>query len=163
MPISETTDASRKESSVPSSAAAFFEDAYADHKVAGATMAVGMLAMTKGRSGAALLATELAAGGAAKGAVVAVESVGTKLAVDAMAHPGVMRNLLLDGARHLEGPAARNAVQQIELGLPRNMDAATTTRLAEGVVAKDSAAVGSAMDDIFNGNTYEAMRRRFGG
>ncbi|MFA7335582.1 MAG: hypothetical protein WC028_02270 [Candidatus Obscuribacterales bacterium] len=163
MPIFESADANHKESSVQSNVAAFFEDAYKDHKVAGATMAVGMLAITKGKSGAGLLATELAVEGAVvKGAVVAAESAGTKLAAEAMAHPGVMRNLLLDGARQLEAPAARNAVLKMELGVPRNMDAATTTKLAEGVIAKDSAAVGSVMDDIFSGNSYAAMHRRFG-
>ncbi|MDP3509205.1 MAG: hypothetical protein Q8T09_14630 [Candidatus Melainabacteria bacterium] len=164
MPIFERTDANHKESSVQSNVAAFFEDAYAHHEVAGATMAVGMLAMTRGKSGAGLLTAELAASGAAKGAAVAVEAGGAKLAAEAMAHPGAMRNLLLDGASHIEAPAARGmALLQMKVGLPRNMDAATTTKLAEGVMAKDSAAVGSVMDDIFNGTSYEAMSRRFGG
>lgn len=164
MPILETTDSSQKESSLQSNAAAFFEDAYADHKVAGATMAVGMLAITRGKSGAGLLATELAASGAAKGAVVAVEAGGAKLAAEAMAHPGAMRNLLLEGTTHIEAPAARGmALLQMKVGLPRTVDAATTTKLAEGIAAKDSAAVGSVMDDIFNGNSYTAMRNRFGG
>jgi len=166
MPILESTDVNHKESSVQSHVAAFFEDAYKDHKVAGATMAVGMLAITKGKSGGGL-AAELAEGAAVKGATrlteAVVESTGAKLASEAMAHPGIMRNLLLDGARHVEAPAARNMVMQMDMGLPRAMDAATTTKLAEGIVAKDSAAVTSVMDDIFGGNTYAAMHRRFGG
>ena len=167
MPILESTDANHRESSVQSHVAAFFEDAYKDHKVAGATMAVGMLAITKGRAGAGALAGELAEGAAVKGAAAltetAVESAGAKLASAAMASPGTMRHLLLRGASHVEAPAARNMVMQIDMGLPRAMDAATTTKLAEGVVAKDSAAVTSVMDDIFGGSTYDAMRRRFGG
>jgi hypothetical protein len=166
MPILESTDANHKESGVQSHVAAFFEDAYKDHKVAGATMAVGMLAITKGKSGAGL-AAELAEGAAVKGATrlteAVVESAGAKLASEAMAHPGTMRHLLITGASHVEAPAARNMVMQIDMGLPRAMDAATTAKLAEGVVAKDSAAVTSVMDDIFGGNTYAAMHRRFGG
>ena len=169
MPILESADASHKESShkemgAQAHVASFFEDAYKDHKVAGATMALGMLAVTKGRSGAGLIAAELAVeGAAAKGVMVVAESAGTKLAAEAMAHPGVMRNLLLDGARHVDANAARNMILKMDMGLPRSMDAATTAKLAEGLVAKDSAAVGSVMDDIFNGNSYAAMRRSFGG
>ncbi len=167
MPILESTDANHKESSVQSHVAAFFEDAYKDHKVAGATMAVGMLAITKGKSGTGLLAAELAEGAAVKGAAklteAVVESAGAKLASEAMAHPGTMRHLLISGAAHVEPSAARSMVMQIDMGLPRAMDAATTAKLAEGVVAKDSAAITSVMDDIFGGNTYAAMRRRYGG
>lgn len=167
MPILESTDANHKESGVQSHVAAFFEDAYKDHKVAGATMAVGMLAITKGKSGGGL-AAELAEGAAVKGATrlteAVVESAGAKLASEAMAHPGTMRNLLLEGATHMESSNARGmALLQMKLGVPRAMDGVTTAKLAEGVVAKDSAAVTSVMDDIFSGNTYSAMQRRFGG
>jgi hypothetical protein len=163
MPILESSDASAKESSMQSNVAAFFEDAYKDHKVAGASMAVGVLAMTKGRSGAGLLATELAVEGAAvKGATMVAEVAGTKLAAQAMAHPHAMRNLLIEGVSHVKPDAGSKMAFQMELGLPRSLDAATTTKLAEGVVAKDSAQVGAVMDDIFSGSSYSAMTRRFG-
>lgn len=174
MPIFESTDGSHKESSVQSNVAAFFEDAYADHKVAGATMAVGMLAMTKGKSGAGLLAAELAAGGATKGAVAVAEGAAAKsasvvvegaaeLATKAIASPGHMNRLLTRGLVDVDVASAHRMKSLMDMGLPRGMDTVTTTKLAEGVLKNDAAATASVMDDIFNGTSYSAMRNRFGG
>lgn len=74
---------------------------------------------------------------------------------------GLLRERLTLGAAISGKP---QYLTQIELGLPRNMDALTAGKLEKAILTRDKAGVTSTMDEIFGApTTYAQMRRTFGG
>ncbi|GEM_PF-797742 len=171
MPKLEANETKDTDKGLASNVAAFFEDAYANHKIEGASMAtVGMLAMTRGRAGAGMIGEGLAAQGThLRVALAMADAAESKLVmqgfkgitdVAAVSTRSVQQDMLMHGAAMANKPGL---VTKIEMGLPRNLDAATSQKLADSLQSGNKGAVSTIMDDIFNSNSYESMRRMFGG
>lgn len=142
--------------------------------VATGVMAIGALVATRGRSALReSLATVEHTALPAAAERLALAAPAPKLALAAPVREaalelplqhmpaGILRDRLTLGAAISGKP---QYLTQIEMGLPRNMDALTARKLETAIVSRDTVGVANTMDEIFGApSTYAQMRRTFGG
>lgn len=133
--------------------------------VATGVMAIGALIATRGRSAlreslATVEHTALPAAAERLALAAPVREAALELPLQHMP-AGILRDRLTLGAAMSGKP---QYLTQIEMGLPRNMDALTARKLETAIVSRDTVGVGNTMDEIFGApSTYAQMRRTFGG